>query len=185
MQQRAAGVVEVGEHGLAQQVVAEAEAPVGAAEAGRSRSAASTASGCGERGELGAVERRGPATAASSAARRAGSSSAAIAARTAPRSEAGGAVLAAPGGAGALEREQRVAVGGGDHALALRRVERATAPTSASSSRAVERLELELARPRRRGRAAACTSASTASRRGVMRRVSTSSTGSRSIRRAR
>ena len=143
VQQRAAGVVEVGERGLAQQVVAEAEAPVGAAEQpavhrrehglGRRqrRQLDAVERPAGDRGELGRPARR----LVEPGDRRAD--------RAAQRG--GRALVPARRGARALEREQRVAVGGRDDALALRRGERGDLADERLELAAAERLERELA----------------------------------------
>ena len=118
----AAGVVEVRVDRLAQQRVAEAEAPVGAEEeaaVGRPQDGLRIGKG----GQLGAVE----------VAARDGGELRRASGRLVKRGDRGAdgtaqrgrrARVAARRGAGALERQQRVAVGGGDHALALEGAER-------------------------------------------------------------
>ena len=183
MEQPAARVVEIGERGLAQQVVAEAEAAVGAAEEAAFHRG-EHGLGWRQRGELGAVERpAGDGGELGGPARRLVERGDRGADRTAQRGRR--ALVTVRGRASALQREQGVAVGRGNDALALGSRQRGhlvhdvldlgrgSSGSSASSRTATPR-------PR-----AAWASASTSSRRGVIRRVSTSNTGRRSIRRAR
>jgi hypothetical protein len=142
VQERAAGVVEVGERGLAQQVVAEAEASLGAAEEAAVERGEHRL-GWGQRGELDAVERAagdgGELGGAAGGLVERGDRGAHEAAQRGRRR-----VLAAPGGACALERQQRIAVGGGDHVLALRRGERRDLADERLELSAGQRLERDL-----------------------------------------